>query len=516
MLKSQKLAIAASVAVVFSGQSFAIVDGWDFSGQNARNEALQTDYGSLYDSYNIWVNPALVVDYSDRIDINLTDDGLGDSDVGAGEGNTSSDEEMGGVFKTFGGQALGAYIGRPSDGNLFNDPLLLEPENQFDLFWGMKLGGGFKLGARLNYQAIEDNETGPIFTDTNPNNTLPTDTLFTTTDTSNSTSKEGNDLNFALGLAFGPSSAYEATLLIGSPDATTSDSSRTMTKEDTLNGSDRTITGIKTTEVITNTNTESDDSNLGLALRGKFGNWLATFMYADTDRESKGVTTDVTNIINDEVLGDGALGADPADESTAINSTQSFTSTSEQTYMRLQGSYEYIPTASTMALFSLGLVMDETDTTSQFVQTQFTSTDNLTNTATYGSPIGTLFSETMNEEELMLPLVIALEGKVNDNWTARASIAKNLYQKIETTTTTTTYFDPTQTGLPTDPQIPTAVDVVEHNSTEKIWADTDTTVGLGFGYTKHSFTLDATLMKQFVTLGTDNGLSGRINVTYLF
>lgn len=502
MLKSQKLAIAASVAMAFSGQSYA-VDGWSFSGDNARNEAMQTDYTNLRDSYNIWVNPALVNDYSDRIDINVTDDGAAS--------HVSSDEEMGGAFKTFGGQTFGAYIGRPSDSGLFGTP-----ENQFDVFWGMKMGGGVKIGARLNFQAIEHNFTGPTLTDTTPDNTLPTDPFHTTFDSSDSDSIEGSELNLAIGAAFGPNSAYEATVFIGSPDATTSSIMRTNTLNNALNGVNRTITAFDSTEVLTNGNIESDDSNMGITLRGQFGNWLGTLMYATSDTDTKEVNSAVTNFILDADVTDGALAVVNGDFSNTTTGIDTTTTTSEDTTLSLHGTRAYNPTSSTLVIFSLGLVTDETDETSQTVQTQSTFTDNITGITTYGSPIGTLGSSTTNWEGMEIPLVIALEGKVNSNWTARASIRKNLYQKDESTTTTTTYFNPTQTGLPTNPQIPQAVNVVTHNGTENIWSDTDTTVAFGGGYTEGNLTIDATLMKDFITRGTDNGVTGGFNVTYLF
>lgn len=490
MRKVLHLGTAAAVTMAITSPALAIdIDGWDFSGQNARNEALQSDYGNLRDSYNIWVNPALVNDYSDRIDVNVSGSGS--------PNNNPSNDEMGGVYKTFGGQTIGAYIGRPSESALFNTP-----ENQFDLFWGMNLGDGFKIGARLNFQAIDNSGFGNgIFgSDAITQNPNPAAAgLNNTTDISSTNSEDASELNLAFGVAFGPNSAYEATLFLGSPDATTSSYTRNATLNETL---DATLlrTGYNSTENTINDNTDSDDSTLGLALRGQFGNWLTTFMYGKTDADSTRVRTDVENIIVDND-NNGVNETDTTDTTVTTIPT-----TSEETSIRLQATRAYNPTSSTLVALSLGLVTEEMDKTETTQTSLNTFVDRVAGvTTTTASQLNNM--TTTSDEALMIPLVIALEGQVNENWTARASIAKNLYQKTETTTMITDYIP----GAP-----PQQVDVVTRSGNESIWSGTDTTVAFGFGYTKSALTVDATLMKEFVTEGVDEGLAGRINVTYLF
>ncbi|MFQ5597334.1 MAG: hypothetical protein ACE5GK_04710, partial [Nitrospiria bacterium] len=488
-------AIAAILTMVFASSAWAI-DGLEFSGQNARNEALQTDYGSLIDSYNIWVNPALVNDYSNRVDVNITDDGF--------PSHTSSDEEMGGVFKTFGNQAVGVYIGRPTDSGLFNTP-----ENQVDLFWGTNIGAA-KIGARLNFQAKEDSTGGPTSTNTSPDNTLPTDLSFSTTNITGSSLTEGEEFNLALGAAFGPNSAYEASVIFGQPDATTNSSSSTNAIVDDLNGVDRTVVGRRTTDTVTNSNKESDDDNLGIALRGQIGNYLATISYYTLESGSTTNASTVINDVKDDDLTDGALGADPGDFSTTDTFITVTDATSETDTFGLHGSRSFMPTGSTLIVGALGFEMSDTDTSSRSTRTQHTLTDNIAGTTTFTAPIGTLSSTSGTEEEFEIPLVIAVEGEVNSNWKARASVKKNLYQKKETTTTTTTFFTPTQPLSGPTPRIPEAVDVVTNSSTESIWSDTDTTVALGLGFTRGNATIDAVVQKDFFTRGTDEGITSRV------
>ena len=148
-----RIFIATSLTLP-SVRILADVDGWDYSGQNARNESLQTSYVNLYDSYNIWVNPAYANKYNNRVDANVAEGGR--------------DDESAGVYFKKGISTWGFYVGRPSDSSLalsiggsgFRqvsefaitgvseastlsnnlNPLNIEsPRSQFDVFWGMEL-----------------------------------------------------------------------------------------------------------------------------------------------------------------------------------------------------------------------------------------------------------------------------------------------------------------------------------------------------------------------------------------
>jgi hypothetical protein len=101
MFKKLSLTTTTCLLGLATGPALAI-DGWDFSGSNARNQAMSSNYFNLYDSYNIWVNPAYVDKYKNRVDVNITD-GI-------------RDDESAGVFVEAGNTGTwGFYLGRPSD-----------------------------------------------------------------------------------------------------------------------------------------------------------------------------------------------------------------------------------------------------------------------------------------------------------------------------------------------------------------------------------------------------------------
>ena len=97
-----RLSIALAVVLIAFTSPALAIDAWDYSGDSARQESLQSNYFNNPDGYDIFVNPAQVNNHSNLIDLNVT-----------------NNEEAGGVFKTlFGNQVLGLYIGRPTDSPL--------------------------------------------------------------------------------------------------------------------------------------------------------------------------------------------------------------------------------------------------------------------------------------------------------------------------------------------------------------------------------------------------------------
>ena len=481
-------AVSVLVLTVLASPALAI-DGWDFSSQNARNEALQTDFATAKDSYNIWVNPAQVNNYSDRLDINLTEN-----------------EDGVGVFKTLGNNhVLGAYIGRPTAST---------PENQFDLFWG--INEGINLGMRLNYQAIEENDSGPTSTDTS-NDLLPTDTSYFSSAISRDDSFEANEINISFG--FELPGIIEGALLIGKPDSSSRDKRRDTGYNNVLNGTDRTVISHETWDDTTSSNYKRDGDNLGLALRGEHADILTTFMYSREESDGRNTWKSSGRDIFDADVTDGVLGANVLDTDTSRVYTDTYKWTEETTTIRLQGAKDFNPTPSTVIAGSLGFISSKREGVGSLVVTRDTLTDNLTliSPTTYGGVLGTISSYTEESDSIALPFIVAIEGQVNPDWTARASVKKNLYQKTETTGTNRSYYTPTPpAGFPATPPTPQQVDEVTHTGSESVWSGTDTTVALGFGYTKNSVVIDTVVLKDFVMQGTDEAMAARINITYLF
>ena len=503
MLKSQKLAIAASVAVVFSGQSFAIVDGWDFSGSSARNEAMNLDYWNSHDNYNVWVNPAYATKYTDYVDINITDNG--------------GDDEMAGVFyESASAGTWGFYIGRPAaptDGDEIpvGAPVIEEPRSQFDLFWAMGAGSAGEFGVRLNVQLLEGDFTNSPTTLTTPNTYQPGDTS-RSIDTTNtdSGSFDSSDINLSLGWVSN-SGQFDAALLIGSPTRSGSDAfSQTFTQEalDVVNG---TVTG-RAIQTNSATNSADDDGqqNLGLVFRADFG-ILTTLSYAKRDYSMKNTSTTVDTNFLDSDLTDGVINTD-----TTTTNTTNGAFDGESSEIRLVGSQVFPVTATSNIFGSLGIVSFESESTGVTTLVANSTKNNLTGDTTYNSTLGTQSDVFRKSTMFEIPLVVSAEGKVSDSFTIRGSVIKNLYETEEFEETTRTYAAPT-TADAGDTTTATQNILVQTTSfkTTRTW-DTDTTIALGLGYTKASFTLDLVILKEFVTQGVDDPLTSRINGTWKF
>ena len=502
MLKSQKLAIAASVAVVFSGQSFAIVDGWDFSGSSARNEAMNLDYWNSHDNYNVWVNPAYATKYTDYVDINITDG--------------SRDDEMAGVFyETASAGTWGFYIGRPAaptdiDEEPVGAPFIEPPRSQFDLFGAFSGGSAGEFGFRLNVQLLEGDENNAPTTVITPNTPQATDATFTSNTEASSNSFDSSDFNLSLGWVSN-SGQFDAALLIGSPTRSGSEALSSKDINEALNGIDRTVTA-RTIDTSSSTGSVDDDGqqNLGLVFRADFG-ILTTLSYAKRDYSMKSASSDVTTNFTDLDVTDGIVNNDSTTTTTTNGAFDG-----ESTEIRLVGSQVFPVTATSNIFGSLGIASFESETTGVTTLVANSTTDNLTGDTIYNSTLGTQSDLYRKSTRFEIPLVVSAEGKVSDSFTIRGSIIKNLYETEEFEETKRTYAAPTTLDA-ADPLTATQNILVQTESSKitRTW-DTDTTIALGLGYTKASFTLDLVILKEFVTQGIDDPLTSRINGTWKF
>ena len=98
----------------------------------------------------------------------------------------------------------------------------------------------------------------------------------------------------------------------------------------------------------------------------------------------------------------------------------------------------------------------------------------------------------------------------------RGSISKNLYEQTEFESTVRTYALPTTTDAASNTTPTQQINVqTESTKTSRTW-DTDTTFAFGMGYNRDNFTIDLTLLKEFVTQGVDSPLTSRVNATWKF
>ena len=488
-----KNTLAVAVLAALSTPALAEVDGWNFSGQNARSQALASDYKNLVDSYNIWVNPALVVKHSNRVDINITD---------GTEGT--------GIYKTFGANTVGAFIGRPSESSL-GSISGLDPRNQFDLFYGWH--GVVDLGARLNFQAISQENVNAPFTTKNPNVFQATDTFRNTYNSLQDSGKaSSNELNLAFGVA-DPAGHWDATLLWGTPSAESKGNAADQSVDEFFFPAG-TITGRDTFNDTFNFNNQ-DDGAQNRGLTGRLidigiPNSIITLGWQSLDYGSKGGINRSDQTINDNNT-IGTLSTADGDVNVTDNNASTTKGTSERDRVDLFFTKNFVPMPNTLMLATLG--WSNTSSKNRSVTTIVTdnSVDNFTGTVTNFAPVGTQTNTTFESSANALPLILGFEGDVNSNWTLRAAVRKDLFISEVTETTTEFWAVPvTSTGPAPLPNINT---VTTKNEFTRVW-DTDTTISLGGGYKNGSLAINAVVLKQFVTRGFDEGLVGRLSVTW--
>lgn len=175
-------ALVAAVAATLPVSALAI-DGWDYSGEEARANAQQLNYFSLRDDIgNVWVNPALLMEHDSQVRLTIDNrnrQNIYRVDDNLNPGGVDDSGGAGGLFyRLTPNSTIGAYIGRRSTSDFrsaldfdgYGAPSLtggagsfsddMSPENQFDLFYAVSLPE-FDLGLRLNYQARENQSASP-------------------------------------------------------------------------------------------------------------------------------------------------------------------------------------------------------------------------------------------------------------------------------------------------------------------------------------------------------------------
>ncbi len=539
MIKSKELAIVTSIALALSsGKSFAIVDGWDFSGESARNEAMNADYWNSRDNYNVWVNPAYTNKYKNYADLNISDG--------------ARDDEMAGIFKELGSTGTwGFYIGRPSDVRNFNlspagfgfnqlndftatntgatgetpnqAPTIEEPRSQFDLFWAKSFGSVGEFGVRLNTQLLDGDTSASPTTVRTPNTFQATD-AFQQFDTVNAdqNSFSSSDINLSFGWV-SDTRQYDAAILIGTPSRSGNSALSDQRIIEGLNGVDGTVVSRQTTD-FSGTENVGDDGmqNLGFVVRGSFSGILTALSYSSRDSSLKSTINGVERFQDDT----DADGVNEVDTTTSF--TQAGLSQLEDDQLRINASKKFAVSSDSNLFGSIGLISESRTFNTVNMQLTNSVTNNLTGITTFpvtgcgpdaNDPnpcLGTQTNTTSETNSLTIPLIIAAEARVSDSFIVRGSIAKNLYESFETDNRTATFALPTTADALDNATATQQINVENTNTnTSRTW-DTDTTVSFGIGYNHGSLILDLTILKEFVTQGIDTPLTSRINATWMF
>lgn len=577
-----------SMTLISSGMSGLLGDGYMYSGQTARSQSLQMNYFTHDDQGNIWVNPALAGEYDDRVMINVNNNnnnGQGSGGIMYGTGTQAFGFYIGRDTVSNFGPSLNL------DNNdlitLDPDTPTVEgrqnPESQFDLFYAIGLGG-INLGARLNYQNNEQEaDTGPdqvadivnaedgtgtpvgfpdqfatidemlehrirnIEASFANDDTRPDDEeLVFEGDASedreqSSADFEAEEINLSLGFDL-PALGLDGAVLIGQASGTRTRTESSLEQEYTLFIDDNDQQARRQTseeEETTRDQLDIDDgTTFGLALR------YTIWDNADSTLRLSGsfVSQDYTGEQTSTMRSDETFWDDDEDnerqgtiESRLSRSGELVRENDQFTFL---ATYEMRPVEDTEISLSSGFVMSEMDrgfsgeiveniTTDRADQDNFQGLDEGQFRETFGT-VGMQAREDEERELLEIPLILAVEHNVNDRWTARGSISRNLFRDLETTTTEFE-FAGTETPDAIDP--PDADDenqstqsgparTVETNrermGTGTTWIQQPTQVRLGAGYQRGNFGIDTLIGKEFFTQGTDNTLFAAASFTYDF
>ena len=547
--------LASSGAMAVSGTVGTNVDGYDFSGHTARSQALQLDYFAGHqDSGDIFVNPALVGKYGSRVAINVDN------------GNNGANGD-GGVFFSNGTSTYGVYIGRDSAANfgqnietvdVGGNPILLDqnPTSQFDLFYGFDTDA-FAFGVRLNYQANEQkyNGTDPIagigtqnfasvdayldylkkedaallanVNDPNYTGMAPLTQTLNTSQESTGWKYDASEINLSVGFALKELN-IDGALLYGK--ASGSFKSNELYVEERIqlqpDGTTQTQFTDKTVrELDTNKYDLDKGETLALSLRGQLfetedSKMTLSFAYVNQDYSANysarfdGVAkeyegTDVNNNdIQETDMSSGAESGKLIDKRAAY---------------QLLGAYEnQLDDATKLTVFS-GLRYTElkhgislADNGAEFEFVDHLDSSNNDSGIVPGT-VGTNFSVNNGKDKLTsIPLVIAVEHSINDRWTGRASVSRDLYRNLKEDASD---YDFNAQLNPTDSTEEYATHLKTNAnklSEQETWINQPTTAMVGVGYTRSNFTIDTVLGKDFFTAGTNNGVFGAASLGYKF
>ncbi len=387
----RKTTLAASVAAIIASQaSYAAIDGWEAPSANARLTALNQNYVSINDDYDIWFNPAWVNEYSNR-----AYGAFGIFNNGGVYDNTTPDLAGANIKTGFG--VIGLFFGRNYTGPInfgtigdgtsvvvdtttFNlggtpgsllVPAAATPDNLFDLFYGTDLGS-MAVGVRLNMNRYADsieNPTGAAGGGITIN--------------AKNQSVAATDLNFSVGAKM-KNMPFDGAVTIGKPMFT----------------SDATTSLDNAGAISSNSEKLEDDGALdfGIVGRGRFmetkkSSIVATARFAmenaSLKKTSKTVTAGTTTLDEAGELGDKTMRLD------------------------LFGSYHLKPSDDVLVVATTGLQYEKQTATYKFTD------------ALAGVPLQE--DQEIVTSGVIIPVAIGVEAKANKNWTLRGSLAKQLW-----------------------------------------------------------------------------------------
>jgi hypothetical protein len=577
------LAVAATAALP---NLAAAADGWDYSGAHARASALQLDYFSLDgDIGNIWVNPALVKQYSNTMELSITDDdrqdiNRADDNVGRSGAGTTNGGVAGILHGLNDSTTVGAYIGRDradmsgydiadglNDSDLGTPGTAENPQNQFDIFFATGLGE-MDMGVRFNYQAKEESTSGPrnvsvsgSGSSANQSNTtaativaqliddndadqsvVPTPTLdlvaemgnYTETATSSSSGWDATEMNITLGLNL--FDGLDGSLQLGSADGTlyTNSSSVSETFEYTGTAGSEVLTQVGS-NVSRTKDAVSVDSGQSMALALRYqatDNWLTSFAYSSFDYGGSLVRSTITNDVDMDPDGNGLVEGNNT-VTTIDSDVETGSSVREGTVMALNAAYQIQANEKGKVIIATGLVMEDLENGYSLNQARDnTEVSDLAavpvTTTTFNSATGTNDKFMQEVSSTSIPLTIALEQALSDKWerwTVRGSVSKNIYESTEVKSTdyyfTTSAIEFDADGIAINGG--RSVQQFSETTTDKeVWADRETTVRLGFGYTRGDFTVDTVLSATVDRLFTadhkilEDSKFGKVTVAYKY
>src|SRR5690554_610627 len=547
--------LASSGAMAVSGTVGTNVDGYDFSGHTARSQALQLDYFAGHqDSGDIFVNPALVGKYGSRVAINVDN------------GNNGANGD-GGVFFSNGTSTYGVYIGRDSAANfgqnietvdVGGNPIFLDqnPTSQFDLFYGFDTDA-FAFGVRLNYQANEQkyNGTDPIagigtqnfasvdayldylkkedaallanVNDPNYTGMAPLTQTLNTSQESTGWKYDASEINLSVGFALKELN-IDGALLYGK--ASGSFKSNELYVEERIqlqpDGTTQTQFTDKTVrELDTNKYDLDKGETLALSLRGQLfetedSKMTLSFAYVNQDYSTNysGRFDDVTKDYEGTDVNNNDI-----QETDMSSGAESGKLIDKRAAYQLLGAYEnQLDDATKLTVFS-GLRYTElkhgislADNGAEFEFVDHLDSSNNDSGIVPGT-VGTNFSVNNGKDKLTsIPLVIAVEHSINDRWTGRASVSRDLYRNLKEDASDYDFnaqLNPTDSTEEYATHLKTNANKLSYQET---WINQPTTAMVGVGYTRSNFTIDTVLGKEFFTAGTNNGVFGAASLGYKF
>lgn len=327
-------------------------------------------------------------------------------------------------------------------------------------------------------------------------------------------SQDASEVNLSLGFNI-KSLGIDGAVLIGQASGEQS-RSRSVSAVDTgygiVNGAQVTRLNSTFNETWRETAEIDDGLSFGLALRGLVMQTESSTLHASFLYSSQDYSGQLSSVRSREQVQNtfDAVDQQTVTSTTTTTQDQRFSghNIDEREVIQLGASFRTLISDSTAATAMLGFRMENHDggydvtrvADSQVVSVNNVNADN-TVARTWSAPYGETERERTSYESMSLPLVLALEHSVNERWTLRGSVSKELYRSAEYTSTTTNYngvnvanaVTPTATDLTTEAGPNRTVAGVPTSVKEEQTWNTPTTVALGLGYTNNGVTVDTLL-----------------------